>query len=69
MPTSATGNGCAKEIVVRRTAGIARDVASLQENLTPRKLKKDTDWAENGEIIVKEQVQSEYWHTTSAATL
>ena len=28
----------------------------------PCTLKKDTDWSENGEIIVKEQVQSEYWH-------
>ena len=35
----------------------------LDQNLTPRKLKKDTDWSENGEIIVKDQMQSEYWHT------
>lgn len=35
----------------------------LERNLTPRKLKKDTDWSENGEIIVKDQMQSEYWHT------
>ena len=35
----------------------------LDQNLTPRKLKKDTDWSENGEIIIKDQIQSEYWHT------
>ena len=35
----------------------------LEQNLTPHKLKKDTDWSENGEIIVKDQMQSEYWHT------
>lgn len=34
----------------------------LEQNLTPKKLKKDTDWSENGELIVKDQVQSEYWH-------
>eukprot|EP00966_Prymnesium_polylepis_P328362 7384167-Prymnesium_polylepis.2 len=35
----------------------------LDQNLTPQKLRKNSDWAENGEIIVKEQMQSEYWHT------
>ena len=34
----------------------------LDQNLTPRKLKSDSDWSENGEIVVKEQLQSEYWH-------
>ena len=35
----------------------------LEQNLAPCKIKKDTDWAENGEIIVKDQMQSECWHT------
>ena len=35
----------------------------LEQNLTPQKLRKNTDWAENGEIIVKDQMRSEYWHT------
>lgn len=34
----------------------------LEQNLTPRKLKTDSDWSENGEIVVKDQMQSEYWH-------
>ena len=29
------------------------------------KLKNDSDWAENGEIIKKEQMQSEYWVSDS----
>lgn len=35
----------------------------LSEIMTPFKLKKDTDWSENGEIILKDQMRSEYWHT------
>ena len=31
------------------------------QNLTPGKLKNDSDWSENGEIVVKHQMQSEYW--------
>ena len=31
------------------------------QNLTPCKLKNDSDWSENGEIVVKMQMQSEYW--------
>ena len=30
-------------------------------NLTPGKLKDDSDWSENGEIVLKLQMQSEYW--------
>lgn len=33
----------------------------LEQNLTPGKLKADSDWSENGEIVVKQQMQSEYW--------
>ena len=32
-----------------------------EQNLTPGKLKNDSDWSENGEIVVKHQMQSEYW--------
>ena len=32
-----------------------------ERNLTPCKLKNDSDWSENGEIVVKMQMQSEYW--------
>ncbi|KAL3892591.1 MAG: hypothetical protein SGPRY_014983, partial [Prymnesium sp.] len=35
----------------------------LEQNMTPHKIRKNTDWSENGEIIVKDQMQSEYWHT------
>ena len=34
----------------------------LEQNLTPCKLKTDSDWSENGEIIVPDQMQQEYWH-------
>jgi hypothetical protein len=30
-------------------------------NLTPAKLRNNSDWAENGEIVLKLQMQSEYW--------
>ena len=33
----------------------------LQQTATPGILKDDSDWAENGEIVVKDQMQSEYW--------
>ena len=33
------------------------------QNLTPTKLRKASDWAENGEIVLKLQMQSEYWST------
>ena len=33
----------------------------LHQNATPGMLKNDSDWAENGEIVVKDQMQSEYW--------
>ena len=35
------------------------------QNLILCKLKNDSDWAENGEIIKKEQMQSEYWVSDS----
>lgn len=37
--------------------------ASERTSASLSKIRKHTDWAENGEIIVKEQMQSEYWHT------
>ena len=36
-----------------------------QKHLMLCKLKNDSDWAENGEIIKKEQMQSEYWVSDS----
>jgi hypothetical protein len=30
-------------------------------NLTPAKLRNNSDWSENGEIVLKLQMQSEYW--------
>ena len=30
-------------------------------NLTPSKLRNNSDWSENGEIVLKLQMQSEYW--------
>ena len=32
-----------------------------ERNLTPAKLRIASDWAENGELVVKQQMQSEYW--------
>ena len=31
------------------------------QNLTPAKLRNNSDWSENGEIVLKLQMQSEYW--------
>jgi hypothetical protein len=31
------------------------------QNLTPAKLRNNSDWSENGEIVLKHQMQSEYW--------
>ena len=33
----------------------------LERNLTPGKLAANSDWSENGEIVVRQQMQSEYW--------
>ena len=32
-----------------------------EQNLTPAKLRKNSDWSENGEIVLRLQMQSEYW--------
>ena len=41
--------------------GLVGSNAHRLKNLTPGKLKNDSDWSENGEIVVKHQMQSEYW--------
>jgi hypothetical protein len=35
----------------------------LEQNMTPAQVKDDSDWSENGEIVLKDQMQAEYWHT------
>eukprot|EP00966_Prymnesium_polylepis_P082014 1900091-Prymnesium_polylepis.1 len=52
-----SATGCPTASTRSRRSG---QECELEENLTPHKLKKDS---ENGAIIVKDQTQSEYWHT------
>ena len=34
----------------------------LEQNITPRILRKNSDWAQNGEMPFKDEMQSEFWH-------
>lgn len=49
--------------VPHRYHGVQAREAEIEceRNLTPAKLRIASDWAENGELVVKQQMQSEYW--------
>ena len=49
--------------VPHRYHGVQAREAEIEcnRNCTPAKLRNNSDWAENGEIVLKLQMQSEYW--------